>query len=337
MFATNDEKYLLGALGSNKCVLFLGAGFSYAAINRRGATIPFGSKLAESIWTLLKYEGPFDGSPLPDMFAALLSSSMKRAEIADFLDSHLLCTEVPDQYDVIAQPYWNRIYTTNVDDLLPIVYRRATVTRLKCLAYPGDYSQERDQLMSEIQAIYLNGRLPCDPADLTFSFLQYAAATNEHQPLYDQFVTDYSTHPTIFVGTQLNEPLLWSYIQARQSKHKQLAERRPRSFLIDPNIPRPREAALRQFNVVPVRAALSEFLDWLRKIAPTLPERIEVLKGTFPGIIELFERGEVSLKAKRNIEQFAQFFESVPSTPKPSPRPLRVSRWSYTPLDRYPP
>jgi SIR2-like domain len=319
MFTDNDEKYLLRAIGANKCVLFLGAGFSSAATNRRGDRIPFGGQLAESIWSLLKYSGPFDGSPLPDMFAALLSSGLKQKDISDFLDSHLLCADVPDHYDVVSKPYWNRIYTTNVDDLLPIVYRRAAEVRLRCIAYPGDYSQERDQSLQEVQAVYLNGRLPCVPSDLTFSFLQYAAATNDHQPLYDQFVTDYSTHPTIFVGTQLNEPLLWSYIQARQSKHHMLSERRPKSFLIDPRIPKPREDSLRQFNVVPIRATIDEYLDWLRRIGGTLPSRIEILKNNFPGVIELFERGTVSAKAKRNVEEFAKFFESVPATAKVTP------------------
>lgn len=314
MLSSNDEKYLLRAIGANTCVLFLGAGFSRQASNRLGAPMPYGADLASAIWSLLKYTGPFDNSPLSDMFAALVSSGMKRSDISDFLDSYLLCNAIPDQYDVIAQPFWNRIYTTNADDLLPIVYRRATQIRLKCLAYPSDYSQERDQSLNELQAIYLNGRLPCDPGKLTFSFLQYAAAANDHLPLYDQFVTDYSTHPTIFVGTQLNEPLLWSYIQARQSKHRELSERRPKSFLIDPNIPRPREDTLRQYNVVPVRATVTEFLDWLRTISSGLPTRIEVLRATFPGVIELLEKGAHSAKAKRDIEEFAKFFESAPTT-----------------------
>lgn len=314
MFANNDEKYLVRALETNKCILFLGAGFSGLAKNRNGSLLPSGKQLAGAISALLGYADTSDDSPLTDLFEVLLTSGLPRGQIRAFLEQQLLCDTVPDIYNSIAAPFWYRIYTTNADDLLPIVYRRAATTRLSCVAYPVDYSKERDQSLNETQAVYLNGRLPCDPDKLTFSFMQYASAAGQHLPLYDQFVSDYATHPTVIVGTQLNEPLLWRYVQARQSKDTHLSERRPKSFLIDPYIQGARADALKQFNVVPVRHTTEEFLEWLSRIAPSLPTRLEVLKTTLPGVVELLKSAEVPERTRRDIEQFGIMFEPVPAT-----------------------
>jgi hypothetical protein len=315
VFDTNDEKYLLRALGANRCVLFLGAGFSGLATNRAGKPMPTGNELAQAISRFLGYgPGSSDASPLTDLFEVLLQSGKPRTEIASFLEDQLLCSTVPSIYDAITGPYWNRIYTTNADDLLPIIYRRAGSTRLDCLAYPDDYTKERDQALNTLQAVYLNGRLPCDPNKLTFSFMQYAGAAGQHLPLYDQFVSDYATHPTVIIGTQLNEPLLWRYVQARQSKDKSRSERRPKSFLIDPNISGPRADALKQFNVVPIPHETREFLGWLATANRSLPTRPEILRTTLPGVVELLKSGSEPESLRRNIEQFAVQFEPVPAS-----------------------
>jgi ABC-type dipeptide/oligopeptide/nickel transport system ATPase subunit len=311
MFTRNDEQYLLRAISANRCVLFLGAGFSSLANNRNGDSMPSGRQLAAAISRLLGYDATHDESPLTDLFEVLITSGLPRSKINQFLEQQLLCSDVPAVYDAITLPFWNRIYTTNADDLLPIVYRRAASIRLKCLSYPDDYTTERDQALNELQAIYLNGRLPCDPAKLTFSFLQYAGAAGQHLPFYDQFVSDYATHPTVIVGTQLNEPLLWRYIQSRQSKDSHLSERRPRSFLIDPAIQGPRADALRQFNVVPIQRSVDDFLQWIRQVERQLPSRLEVLKSTLPGVVELLAGS--SERSRKDVEQFAIYFEQVPA------------------------
>lgn len=175
--------------------------------------MPSGRQLSELLWRFMKYAGDYDGmTPLTDMFEAALTSGVPRAAIKNFLEANLMCGDVPDIYNSMCVPFWHRIYTTNVDDLLPLVYRRMREPLLRCLSYPKHHSKERDPSLNEIQAIYVNGQLPCDPTEVTFSFMQYARAANVHAPLYDQFVSDYSVHPTIFVGTQLNEPLLQNFL-----------------------------------------------------------------------------------------------------------------------------
>jgi hypothetical protein len=117
----------------------------------------------------------------------------------------------------------------------------------------------------------------------------------------------------IFVGTQLNEPLLWQYIEAREKKLASVPEHRPKSFLIAPKISQPKQAQLEQYNIVPVEATAFEFLDWIRAVGPTLPNRLEVIKAAAPGLGEIIEQYSASGADLRQIKLFGEFFSKVPA------------------------
>lgn len=314
MFEANDEKYLLRALGQNKVVLFLGAGFSQQARNQHGNPLPSGRELAGLIWNFLGYDGDYDFTPLPEMYEALLTSGKAYAPIRNFLEDHLLCSEVPAEYSALTLPYWYRIYTTNVDDLVKQVYSKAIGVQLEILFYPADDILERDQSLEKIQLLHLNGRLPCQPTEVTFSTRQYARGALVNQPLYEQFVRDYSTYPVIFVGTQLNEPLLWQYIEARGKKATHIPEHRPKSFLIAPRISQPKQAQLEFYNVTPVKGTAFDFTNWIQNIASKLPSRIEVVRAAAPGLAEIIEGFSGSPSDLRQIKMFGECFAKVPSS-----------------------
>jgi hypothetical protein len=172
-------------LSRNRLILFAGAGFPTGAKNRLRNSLPIGSKLAELIWKFLEYDGEYDGTLLPEMFGALLSSGISHTSIRNFLEEHLTCNEIPAEYSALTIPYWHRIYTTNVDDLIPKTYSQVAHPSLEIFAYPDDDILERDQFLSKIQLVYLNGRLPCAPNQLTFATRQYARGALDNQPLYE--------------------------------------------------------------------------------------------------------------------------------------------------------
>src|SRR5699024_9836885 len=120
----DDERYLIRQLSSNQVVLFLGAGFSLDATNRNNENFPTGWKLGEKIWKFLKIDGEYDGTSLSEMYQAFIHSGIKKNLKIDFLESNLLCSEIPDQYRKITQPYWFKIYTTNIDNILSKSYRK---------------------------------------------------------------------------------------------------------------------------------------------------------------------------------------------------------------------
>src|SRR5690606_3655618 len=109
----------------NLCVLMLGAGFTSGMKNKLGAQPPLGSKLAEILWREMKYDGgPPHGFGLSRVFQLFESAGKPSSVLRRILEDNLLMDQIPDRYDVIAQPFWHRIYTTNIDDSLDIIYRR---------------------------------------------------------------------------------------------------------------------------------------------------------------------------------------------------------------------
>ena len=311
ILTSDDEAYLLRRLGRNDCVLFLGAGFPRDATNRFLQPMPLSSDLCHALWGFLGYPGEWDGTPLPDMYQALLTSGKTYSDISTFLEERLLTSEIPDAYDQITQPFWYRIYTTNVDDLLTRVYKRvARSPTLQLLGFPRDEIAERDQTLDRLQAVFLHGRLPCRPDELTFSVRQFARRASVHSPLYQAFVSDYSTRPTVFIGTELNEPLFWQHLEVREQRQRGISEQRPKSFLIAPQVSPPKAAQLAQLNVVPVLASTGEFLDWLA--SAELPSRKSVLRQTIPAVVRLFE----AVEHREPIHgALAEFGGSVPPCP----------------------
>src|SRR6266436_9368896 len=138
LFSDNDEKYLVRAMSRNRLILFAGAGFSNGAKNRLGTALPIGSELAELIWKFSEYDGPYDGTFLSEMFEALLTSGTPHTSIRNFLEDHLICVEIPAQYSSLVLPFWYRVYTTNIDDLISVVYSHIPEPKSEILAFPDD-------------------------------------------------------------------------------------------------------------------------------------------------------------------------------------------------------
>jgi tetratricopeptide (TPR) repeat protein len=277
--------------------------------------MPLSGDVGTELWKLLEYDGAYDGTPLPDMYEAALQSGVPFARLESFLEATFLTREIPERYDVLSKPFWYRIYTTNIDDLLRRVYQRTPGPKLQVVAFPNDEVKERDQTLEQIQAVFLHGALPARPDEITFSVRQYARRAIEISPLYQQFVGDYATYPTVFIGTELNEPLFWQHIEARERRAADIPEQRPKSFLISPHISPPKRAQLKAYNVVPVEGYASQFLDWLTSVADALPSQEEVLRHTLPSVAALFGAmpSGAGGVAARSLKEFGQAFHLVPA------------------------
>jgi energy-coupling factor transporter ATP-binding protein EcfA2 len=312
MFKDQDEKYLTRSLGRNEVVLFLGAGFSLGAENKKGEKFPTGWQLGKMIWDFLGHKESYDDTPLPILYQAFNNAGIKREQKTDFLNSNLLSGNIPDFYDNISTPYWYKIYTTNIDDVVQEVYKRNN-KKLRQLIYPNDEFKERDQSLEETNIIHLHGKLPCNPENIVFSTKQYARAGLKEQPLYSQFVYDYATHPTIFLGTDLNEPLFERYIESREGREG-FGELRPRSFLISPKISPVKAQVLKdEYNVHHIIGTTEDFLNWVKKIEQNLPEKNEILKRTFPSLLNILDYSDITKYAStKAIADFADGFKRVP-------------------------
>ncbi len=136
-------------------------------------------------WNFLGYDGNYDDddAALPPLYQDFIDTGIKRTEKINFLNQNLLSGEIPKSYDSICKPYWRKIYTINIDDVVQKVYSRNN-KKLKELIYPKDEYKERDQSLEHTSIIHLHGKLPCNPEDIVFSTKQYAKANLTDQPLY---------------------------------------------------------------------------------------------------------------------------------------------------------
>lgn len=316
MFEKNDEEYLLRNLNRNNILLFLGAGFSSLASNLSNENLPLGMELSKKIWEFLGYTEEFDNSTLQDLYQALLASSKKKNEISEFLNRNLLVSSFPPIYDILAKPFWYRIYSLNIDNLIEEIYKKNTSIGLKSLSYPYDEPEDRDQSLDKIQLIHLNGKLPCEPQDIVFSTMQYAKSSIQVLPFYQQFVREYATRPTIFIGTELNEQLLWQHIESRKQKPSQLPELRPKSFLISRKISKPKQANLKEYNIVSVEASAEDFLLWLDTKRDLIVNKNEVLKVTLPSLSYFYETIDFS-RFRKEFSDFTNSFNRVSTDIKP--------------------
>lgn len=313
MFENNDEKYIKRLIQRNEVILFLGAGFSLDAKNKLNENFPKGWELGKKIWEFLGYKGDYDDSPLSEMYQVFLDSGKRsKKDKIDFLEKNLLTSSIPDIYNEVANPYWYKIYTLNVDDLLDKVYRNKN-KQIDVLKYPKDEFKERDQSLFKTQIVHLNGKLPCNPDELIFSYKQYTKAALKEQRLYAHFVFEYATKPVIFIGTDLNEPLFEKYIEAREGKQG-YSESRPKSFLITPSLSQIKKENLKNlYNIVHVEGKSGDFLEWLKNISGELPDKEEILKNTFPNFIDILSYSKVSSTKRESIKEFSEAFNRIPT------------------------
>ena len=313
MFTKQDEKYLTRLIGRNEVILFLGAGFSLGAKNQLDESFPTGWILGKKLWNFLGYNGDYDkdNASLPLLYQDFTDAGIKRNLKTDFLNKNLLSGEIPKNYDNLCKPYWRKIYTINIDDVVQKVYSRNN-KKLKELIFPKDEFKERDQSLDHTSIIHLHGKLPCNPEDVVFSTKQYAKASLTNQPLYSQFVYDYATRPTIFIGTDLNEPIFERYIEARENKAG-YGESRPKSFLITPTLSQVKKRVLKNsYNVHHIKGTSDDFFNWVNKIEPELPSKTQLLKSTFPSLLDITEFIGENI-SKKSIYNFSSSFKRVPT------------------------
>lgn len=315
MFSSSQEEYLLRRFNRNEVVLFTGSGFSYDAINLLDENFPIGSSLTRKIFEFV-FSGeqfPDDGTSLPDMYQALLNSGKTHDQIKEFLRLNLQVKNFPEHYKYLTLPLWYKIYTINIDNLIDKIYNRwGTETKITNICFPETDYKERDQLLDNLQAIYLHGKIPCNPNDVIFSRNQYANRSIKLQPLYFHFIQDFANSATIFIGTTLDEQLFDQYIATRQSIRDGIAEHRPKSFLIIPKISVVREKVLKdEYNIEVIKGTTEMFMNWIASKSDLLLPKHELLKRLLPTLDKLENHPKYRDNFSHSVREFAQSFQKV--------------------------
>ncbi|HEV3319951.1 MAG TPA: AAA family ATPase [Solirubrobacteraceae bacterium] len=242
----NEFAYFSDQVAAGKVILFTGAGFSLQARADDGHTVSSASQLLHELWPIVYGSAGYDGSTLADVFGAAQQRHVTATR--DLLNRRLRVSRenLPDEYRIWFSFPWYRVYTLNVDTLADVVQTEYELPRriksLSALTDPPPASTP------ELVVVHLNGKVSAFP-DVTFSQRNYAERQALADLWYPTLVRELSTYTVLYVGSTLDEPPLWQYVEARALRSRGPSELRPKSFLVTKELPLGRQSLLGEFNI----------------------------------------------------------------------------------------
>ena len=254
------KEYLGRKLSEGGIILFTGAGFSSEAEDKKGKNLPLSSQLAEELCGLinLKYS---PGESLKDIFQVAVSK--KKNEVSRYLKERLAVTSrsLDSEYKTIIGQPWRKAYTVNVDNLFEAAQAKFNFDRrIFCLSGNAATPPSRAQSPKDLIVTHLHGMLEDIPDQVTFSQEQYFEKTLSDS-CYNILSSEILQYPFLFIGSQLDEELLWHYIRLRKLKGaiRDFGELRPNSLLVIPELSPVRQEWLRGYNITWIPQTRKEF------------------------------------------------------------------------------
>jgi hypothetical protein len=113
-----------------------------------------------------------------------------------------------------------------------------------------------------LDVVHLNGIAGDIASQVTFSTMQYAARLARRDRAYEQLVDDLASVSFVFVGTKLDETVLWQHVELERRNGHRGADR-PHSYLVTPHLTRARRILLE-----------SHHIHWVPGTAAELAERV---------------------------------------------------------------
>lgn len=198
---------------SGSPILFTGAGFNIGALRSDGKPIPMGKDLKRNI--LLDILGYEEGS---DDYTELINESLtdvcdlceqnNKARLEDYMTEVFSNCQPASYHRTIASYRWQKIYTTNIDDLLENTYP------------PGKLivqNMERTKTVpkhNKMEYIKLHGCVRNQSQSYVFSKKSYVDSMLQSRDYrFNQFGQDIQYCNFIFIGTNYDEIDLDFYLQ----------------------------------------------------------------------------------------------------------------------------
>lgn len=172
----DDTLQLLRSRISTGIVLFTGAGFSMAAKDRTGASLPSGGQLAKELWGQT-YDEPYDDvSGLPEIFAA--ARNRQQGKLGEYLRRRFDVDPLtlPEWYESYLRFPWYKVYTLNIDTMWTAMATRFTSSRLVSSTSATTEQFNHKFSESRLCVFNLNGTLADAPNNVVFDQPQFGAS-----------------------------------------------------------------------------------------------------------------------------------------------------------------
>ena len=242
-----------------------------------------------------------EGASLGELYAVAVK---RNPHAVQTLLARHLCVDpdsLPQYYRTYFSFPWQRVYTLNVDDLEEAVARRFILPR-RPLPLSALKSGDEQHGPEALDVVHLNGRVTDSLDSMTFSERQYGERLANQEPWYIRCSTDIRTRPILFVGTTLNESLLWQHVALRRREQPRATYvPPPASILITPHLNQVRAEMLRDLNV-----------SWFKGTAESFEREVlsQLLEEAQRGIVFLGSYGDA--RGRRGVQLVSELAAEHP-------------------------
>lgn len=291
-----DREKLLRGLHEGKYNLLLGAGASYGCQGGDDGELRDGVTLAQEITRVFKLNINADeAKKLPLAYED--AHDKDPAGLRKWLRARFVGCK-PTWQHKIFQIHWERIWTFNIDDVLPAAFEadrsRNALPNVLSLDWKGKVAPLASTPNVQ-QIVYLHGRaedIGTAAEGLVFSVPEYMQATRSFQQWHAGFQTHYLEDPFLICGATLSEEVDIS--EAVRAKNFARANGFP-SFIVSHGLDEGQKDRMLRVNLVPVVCPLDEFfsivlseLNEYRRTADAITARLR--PGTFVRFLAQFRR-----------------------------------------------
>lgn len=186
--------------------LFLGAGFSTLAKDKKGRFLPIGSILGKE---LANYFGKNPSYSLPQICTILESSSQK--EYHDYLVSRFTVGYIDPLYNNITRINVKSIYTTNIDDLIIGIYKKRNDKFLN-----SQYEEGPSTDTKAVNYLALHGSVVSYPHRFVFDINSLANIYSDVPRIWNCLAREIEIRPTVFIGYGFSDSSVLQAITSQQ-------------------------------------------------------------------------------------------------------------------------
>lgn len=257
-----DQGFLLQLIRDGEATLVLGAGATFGSINSERRPVLLGNQLAKRIAEAAGQN--YSGETLTEVLGGI-SDLLSQVKIQKIYESEYRGVIPSNELSDLFKYTWKRVYTWNIDDSIQNVTERSAQRRRY---YNGIADRVADYESKEfVHIVYLHGQVQHPEKGLIMSETDYSRALSQggHR-WYARAAQDYLAHNPIFIGSQLNEPILKAELDRAM---READSTRGRAYLVTPDVLTDlQRAKFRNQGIVHIRATLSEFVAWLQSQLP---------------------------------------------------------------------
>lgn len=268
-------KDIANKISNGSAVLFLGAGASSTSCKNDGNPLPMGEQLKKIVSEKLSINMG-EGDTLADIIAVGKKEPEKLNKILE--DQFKNCTP-SDEYKLLRNYPWKRIYTLNIDDAFENTgNKKPNHSQILKITHRNDYLPSEDSL-EYVYYIKLNGDINNPDNGFIFTAEDYGDESANTSNWYDEVGRDFARSTFVFVGTQLDEPTFQHMVQRYKNK---ISGPYNKSYLIIPNVSDAKKGRFESQNIQIIENNLAEFVGRILEYIPGGLTAGDVLSKKYP-------------------------------------------------------